>query len=87
MVKVSDLRLREVINVHNGKKLGLIRDIEFDLEEGRIKSIVVPGSSKVLGFFGKNDDIVVPWHKIKKLGLDVILVELNDYKDIGYDEY
>ncbi|ADG82990.1 YlmC/YmxH family sporulation protein [Thermincola potens] len=86
-MKVSDLRLREVINVYNGKKLGLIRDIEFDLDQGKIKSIILPGGNKVLGLLGKNDDIVIPWHKIKKMGLDVILVELSDFNDTRYEEY
>jgi YlmC/YmxH family sporulation protein len=81
MVKISDLRMREVINVMNGRKLGLIKDVEIDLEAGRVKSVVLPGNGKVLGFFGKNDDIVVPWQKIKKLGMDVILVEMSDFAD------
>ncbi len=81
MVKISDLRMREVINVMNGKKLGLIKDIEIDLDAGRIKSVVLPGNGKILGLFGRNDDVVVPWQKIKKLGMDVILVELADYTD------
>ncbi len=81
MVKISDLRMREVINVMNGKKLGLIKDIEIDLDAGRIKSVVLPGNGRILGLFGRNDDVVVPWQKIKKLGMDVILVELADYTD------
>jgi len=81
MVKISDLRMREVINVTNGKKLGLIKDIEIDLDAGRIRSVVLPGNGRVLGFFGRNDDVVVPWQKIKKLGMDVILVELSDYTE------
>jgi YlmC/YmxH family sporulation protein len=81
MVKISDLRMREVINVMNGRKLGLIKDVEIDLEAGRVKSVVLPGNGKILGFFGKSDDIVVPWQKIKKLGMDVILVEMSDFAD------
>lgn len=81
MVKISDLRMREVVNVTNGKKLGLIKDIEIDLDAGRIKSVVLPGNSRVLGFLGRNEDVVVPWHQIKKLGMDVILVEVADYTD------
>jgi YlmC/YmxH family sporulation protein len=81
MVKISDLRMREVVNVSNGKKLGLIKDIEIDLENGMIKSVVLPGNTRIMGFFGKNDDVVVPWHKIKKLGMDVILVEVSDFTD------
>ena len=81
MIKISDLRMREVINVTNGKKLGLIKDIEIDLDAGRIKSVVLPGNGKVLGFLGRNDDIVVPWQKIKKMGMDVILVEVSEYAE------
>lgn len=84
MVKISDLRMREVINVMNGKKLGLIKDIEIDLDAGRIKSVVLPGNSRVLGFFGKNDDVIVPWQKIKKLGMDVILVEVADFSEANH---
>ncbi len=81
MVKISDLRMREVVNVTNGKKMGLIKDIEIDLENGTIKSVVLPSNGRLLGFFGKNDDVVVPWHKIKKMGMDVILVEVSDFTD------
>jgi len=81
MIKISDLRMREVINVNNGKKLGLIKDIEIDLDAGRVKSVVLPGNSRILGFFGRNDDVVVPWQKIRKLGMDVILVDIADYTE------
>lgn len=81
MVKISDLRMREVINIVNGKRLGIIKDIDLDLNEGKIKAIILPGVGKILGFFARNDDIVVPWEKITKIGVDVILVNLIEYTD------
>lgn len=77
MIKTSDLRLREIINISDGKKLGLIKDLELNLEEGKIEAIVVPGPGKFLGLFGKDNDYVIPWENIKKIGVDVILVDLN----------
>ncbi|NLC37942.1 MAG: YlmC/YmxH family sporulation protein, partial [Clostridia bacterium] len=38
MLKVSDLRMRDVINIVDGRRLGAIKDIDLDLEEGRIRS-------------------------------------------------
>lgn len=82
MVKISDLRAREIINIVDGRRLGLIKDIDIDLEEGRITSIILPGATgKFLGFLGKEEEIVVPWDKIMKIGADVILVEINTFTD------
>jgi YlmC/YmxH family sporulation protein len=79
MIKISDLRQREVINILDGKRLGNIKDVELDLEEGRIVSIVIPGPSRFLRFFsfGKENDYIIPWEDIKKIGIDVILIEVN----------
>ncbi|MGI6538192.1 MAG: PRC-barrel domain-containing protein, partial [Caldicoprobacterales bacterium] len=41
MPKSSDFRTKEVINVRDGRRLGNIIDMEFDLYEGRITAIVV----------------------------------------------
>jgi YlmC/YmxH family sporulation protein len=80
-----DLKLKEVINVLDGKRLGAIMDIEIDVDNGKLTAIVVPGAGRFLGMFGRSDDIVIPWDKINKIGLDVILVEaagIADYKRI-----
>jgi YlmC/YmxH family sporulation protein len=83
VVKVSDLRMREVINIADGRRMGPIKDIDIDLEQGRVSAIILPGqSSRFLGLFGREEEIIVPWHKIKKIGLDVILIDLRDVTDI-----
>lgn len=75
MTKTSELRSREVIDVVNGRRLGMVTDLEIDAETGRIMALVVPGSHRLLGWIGKNDEIVIPWEKIHKIGVDVILVD------------
>lgn len=85
VINTRDFKLKEVINVLDGKRLGTIMDIEIDVDNGKLTAIVVPGSGRFLGMFGRSDDIVIPWDKINKIGLDVILVEaagIADYKRI-----
>jgi YlmC/YmxH family sporulation protein len=85
MVKISDLRAREIVNIVDGRRLGVIKDIEIDMEEGRVTAFILPGDGggggKFLGFLGREEELVVPWEKIKKIGMDVILVEVNNFAD------
>ncbi|MGI5920709.1 MAG: YlmC/YmxH family sporulation protein [Syntrophomonadaceae bacterium] len=82
MVKISDLRMREVINILDGKKLGNITDIELDLDVGRVVAIILPGRIRGFSFFSKREELVVPWHKIVRIGRDVILVEVPVVSEI-----
>lgn len=87
MVKTSDLREREVVNVRDGSRLGMISDIEVNLETGVVESVVVPGPGKILGLFGRNQDIVIRWSEIVKIGTHVILVDISqDWQDNLRDE-
>lgn len=86
MVKTSDLKVKEVININDGKRLGAITDIEIDIESGRLTAIVVPGPGKFLGFFGRNEDVVIPWDKINKIGADVILVETTSFTELRHND-
>lgn len=77
MVKTTDLREKEVINVRDGTRIGYISDLEVNLEKGTIEAIVLPGPGRILGLFGKNQDYVIRWQNIVRIGSDVILVDLN----------
>ena len=76
--KGLDFKHKEVINICDGKRLGFVQDVCADLETGRITSIIVPGgTNKLMSLFSSNNDIVIPWNKIKCIGDDLILVELD----------
>ncbi len=77
MLKISEFQLKDVVNVADGKKLGNVGDIDIDLTTGKIQAVII-GGSRVLGFFGKDDEIVIPWKNIVKIGSDVILVRYKD---------
>jgi YlmC/YmxH family sporulation protein len=75
---VADLRCREVINIRTGHRLGFVCDALFDMDTGRLASIVVPGPSRFLGFFGRGEDYVIPWECVKRVGEDIMLVDLPE---------
>jgi YlmC/YmxH family sporulation protein len=77
MIKISEFQSKDVINIADGKRLGRISDLELDLNQGRVRALVIPGSGKFFGFFSSGTDIVIPWSNIVKIGLDVILVRLE----------
>ena len=71
-----ELREKEIINLIDGARLGYACDFEFDICEGKILSLIVPGEK---GLFGgcKTQDIIIPWCKIECFGEDTILVKLD----------
>lgn len=73
----SDLRYKEVIDVHTGTRMGYVCDAEFDEAEGKLTSLITPGKAKLLGLLGREDDYVLPWSCIARMGTDIILVELE----------
>lgn len=70
-----DLQKKEVINADDGTRLGYVSNIDIDLTTGEIKAIRIPASSKAFNFFGKNEDHIIEWSKIKKIGDDIILIK------------
>lgn len=77
-MKISDFQTKDVINIVDGKKLGHVTDLELDLFHGRIEAIVVPTGGKLFGLFGPAGGFVIPWRNIVKIGMDVVLVKLDD---------
>ena len=78
--RVTDPRCKEVINVTDGLRLGFVSDVEILLPEGKVLALVVPGPCRFFGLFGRKDDFVIPWNCIRRIGSDIILVELEPDK-------
>ncbi len=75
MIKLSELQLKEVIIIENGKRLGHIYDLVIDPDKGRITAIVIIEREGKNGFFGKADEMIIDWRQITTIGQDVILVK------------
>ena len=74
----SELRYKEVIDIHSGYRLGYVFDAEVDQAEGRLLSLITPGRSKLFGLLGREDDYVLPWGSIVRIGGDIILIDAKE---------
>jgi len=75
--RIADLRCKEVINICNGYRLGFVCDVIVNTATGQVLAIVVPGPCRFFGLFGREDDFVVPWECIRRIGDDIILIEVS----------
>ena len=73
--RVRDMRLKEVINVNDGARLGYVSDLEFRLPEGQILGAVVQTPGRFFGLFGRGEEFFIPWEAIRQMGDDIILIE------------
>ncbi|MBQ1501497.1 MAG: YlmC/YmxH family sporulation protein [Firmicutes bacterium] len=74
MFRISELRNKDVIDEKDGRRLGYAADVELDAENGVLKALVIPGESRLFGFWERSEELVIPWEKIKKIGADVVMV-------------
>ena len=77
MCTVSELRAKEIINLNTGQRLGFVCDVEVSLPEGHVLALIAPGAARFFGLFGREEDQVIPWDKITKIGADIILVDVE----------
>lgn len=75
LIKLSDLQIKEVIVIDNGRRLGHIYDLEIDPENGKIIAIILIVKDRSSGLFGKADELLIYWDQIVTIGTDVILVK------------
>ncbi|MBP3431246.1 MAG: YlmC/YmxH family sporulation protein [Clostridia bacterium] len=71
-----ELRCKEVVNIVDGRRLGHIVDVVFNLETGCFLGIVVPGEKNFWNVFKSSMELFIPLCQIVKIGEDAVLVEL-----------
>lgn len=76
---LSDLMGKEVVNLIDGARLGVVgdSDLVIDVPTGEIVSIVLPNRGRFFNLFGDAPNLVIPWEAIRKIGSQVIIVELQ----------
>lgn len=89
-MRMREVKLKEVINICSCKKLGYVSDLDIDLCCGRVEAIIVPHCNSACGFLGSDTCYIIPFECIKKIGENIIFVEIceencmNAYRKFGF---
>ena len=78
-MRISELIGKEIVNVLDGSRLGVVGepDLFIDIETGEINSIILPNRGNMITFWVDKQQVVIPWDAVKKIGSEVIIVELD----------
>ncbi len=80
---LSELSGKEIINLHDGAKLGSGGECDIKINpNGKIEALIISSRSSSGWFFNRSNDrdcdyVVVPWKAIRKIGSEVIIVDIN----------
>lgn len=74
-MRLSDLQSKDIVNINDGKRVGRIIDADITLE-GVINYLVIEERKGLRNFISQNAETNVNFSQIKRIGTDVILVDL-----------
>jgi YlmC/YmxH family sporulation protein len=80
-MRLSEIDGKEIIDLSDGEILGIVgdSDLAFDENTGSIEAIILPEKGKMLGnLFKDRREITIPWAAVKKIGPQIIIVELSE---------
>ena len=78
----SEIRRKDVVNICDGKKLGKPIDLVLN-DSACAEALEGPGrSGGLLGLLRQDrEGCVIPWGRVRRVGDDVILVEIDSRTD------
>lgn len=72
-----ELKQKDVINICDGRRLGKPIDLALN-DSACVSALIVPGPSGFLNCLrAEREGISIPWERIRRIGDDVILVDLD----------
>ena len=75
-MNLSDLQNKDIVNMLDGKKIGNIIDAKFNISTGVIEKLIIEPTKSLFSL--KNSELEINFSEIKKIGEDVILIEINN---------
>ena len=78
-MELSRLSRKEIINLYDGARLGYVgeSDLVIDGENGTIKAIIILQKGLGVKMARSARELVIPWDSVKKIGEEVLIVDLS----------
>ena len=73
-MRLSELQLKEIINISNGKRIGIIVDVIVSAS-GQIEKLVL---EEKRGRKFSKEEYEILWNQIIKIGDDIILIDTRN---------
>lgn len=77
-MKLSELERKDIINIRDGKRIGRIVDVEFDITNGYMIKFIIESSNIIKNIFSSGEELTIKFSQIKKMGEDVILIDISE---------
>lgn len=74
-MNLSDLQLKEVINISTGKRIGSIIDVIIDTKGNILKLLLEERRPSKKLFSTNKEDTYILWSQIVRIGDDIILID------------
>ncbi|HOQ09846.1 MAG TPA: YlmC/YmxH family sporulation protein [Syntrophomonadaceae bacterium] len=79
-MRLNELQGKEMVNIYDGMRMGTVgeSDMLINQETGDIVSIILPNRGNAFTFWADRQKLVIPWEAVKKIGREVIVVDLDN---------
>lgn len=77
-MRLSELSGKEIVDVKRAERLGVLGQTDLEISEtGQILALLIP-QGKWFGLKRQGGETRVPWRHIKKIGADMIILDIPD---------
>ncbi|MDV2685479.1 YlmC/YmxH family sporulation protein [Alkalihalophilus sp. As8PL] len=79
-MRLSEISNKEIIDYQKGERMGILgqTDLLINEETGEIEAFIIP-TMKWFGFGKKEKEVTVHWNQVKKIGQDMIIIDMGYY--------
>ncbi|MBB6443892.1 YlmC/YmxH family sporulation protein [Bacillus benzoevorans] len=77
-MRLSELSGKEIVDINKAERLGVLgqTDLEINVNNGQIEAMLIP-TLRWFGIKKQGGDIRVEWEQIKKIGQDMIIIDVK----------